>query len=279
MRALWKGAINFGLVNIPVGLYSATRHTQAIDLDLLRDSDHSRIHYKKVAEDDGEAVSNEHIVKGYEYQKGEYVVLTDEDFERVQIKSNQIVDIKEFVKLSDIDPRFFDQPYFLAPEKGGAKAYALLHSVLQKTDLVGIAKVVIRPPREHLAAVKPLDGVLVLETMHFVDELRQPAELPEIPKTTVAQKELSMAQSLVETMSDKWEPAKYHDEYREGLMEVIEQKIKSGEKKLPPAKKAGKPTKGKVIDLASLLQQSLGETAKSRKRKPSKQRVAHRKAA
>jgi len=278
MRALWKGAISFGLVNIPVGLYSAIRHTKTVDLDLLRESDHSRIRYKKVAESDGEEVPKEHIVKGYEYQKGKYVVLTDEDFARVQIKSNQIVDIKEFVKLAEIDPRFFDQPYYLAPEKGGAKAYALLRTVLEKTGLVGIAKVVIRPPREHLAAVKALDGVLTLETMHFADELRDLTELSEMPKTTVAPKELAMAESLLETMTDKWGPTKYHDEYRKNLMKVIEQKVKTGEKKLPAVKSA-QPTKGKVIDLVSLLQQSLGETTKAQKRKRSKQHVAHRKAA
>src|SRR5512138_200717 len=173
MRPLWKGSISFGLVNIPVGLYSAINRQKTIDLDLLRDSDHSRIRYKKVAEADGEEVPLEHIVKGYEYEKGSYVVLKPEDFQRVQIKTNQTVDIKEFVNLADIQPRFFDQPYFLAPEKNGAKAYVLLKTALEKTGLAGIAKVVIRPPREHLALLKPLDGVLMLETLHFADELRE----------------------------------------------------------------------------------------------------------
>src|SRR5687768_4638468 len=167
MRPLWKGAITFGLVNIPVALYSATQSKQRVDLDMLRDSDHSRIRYKRICESDGKEVPWEHIVKGYEYEKGEYVVLTKEDFERVQIKSSQMVDIREFVDVSDIDPRFFDEPYFLAPEKAGAKAYALLREALERSGKVGIAKVVIRPPREHLAAVRPLKDVLALELMHF----------------------------------------------------------------------------------------------------------------
>ncbi len=168
MRPLWKGSISFGLVNIPVGLYSAINRQEAIDLDLLRDSDHSRIRYRKVAEADGQEVPLEHIVKGYEYEKGSYVVLKPQDFERVEIKSSQMVDIKEFVKLDDIDPRFFNQPYFLAPEKNGTKAYVLLKTALEKTGLAGVAKVVIRPPREHLALLKPVDGILLLEPhWHF----------------------------------------------------------------------------------------------------------------
>jgi DNA end-binding protein Ku len=172
MRPLWKGAISFGLVNIPVALYSATQSKQRVDLDMLRDSDRSRIRYKRVAEADGKEVPWEHIVKGYEYDKGEYVVLEPEDFKRVQLKSNQLVDIKEFVDLDDIDSRFFDEPYFLVPEKSGAKAYQLLHDALTQSGKVGVAKVVIRPPREHLAAVRPVDGVLMLELLHF-PKLRQ----------------------------------------------------------------------------------------------------------
>ena len=174
MRPLWKGAISFGLVNIPVALYSATQSTNKVDLDMLRDSDHSRIRYKRVAETDGKEVPWEHIVKGYEYEKGEYVVLEPEDFKRVQLKSNQMVEIKEFVDLDEIDSRFFDEPYFLVPEKNGAKAYSLLHDALVQSGKVGIAKVVIRPPHEHLAAVRPADDVLMLELLHFPEELRSP---------------------------------------------------------------------------------------------------------
>ncbi len=278
MRPLWTGSISFGLVNIPVGLYSATNSRQTIDLDLLRDSDHSRIRYKKVAEADGHEVPREHIVKGYEYEKGQYVVLTDDDFKRVQLPSNQTVDIKEFVNMSEIEPRFFNSPYFLAPIKGGAKAFALLKAVLEQTGLAGIAKVVIRPPREHLAMLKPLNGILVLETLHFVDELRDPAEL-QPPHTDIGKKELDMALALVQTMTDKWQPEKFHDEYRESLMKLIEQKVQSGSKALPEPKAKGKPA-GQIIDLVSLLQESIGKTGKAPKktarRKPQK---LHKKAA
>jgi DNA end-binding protein Ku len=265
MRTLWKGAISFGLVNIPVGLYPATKSERRIEFDLLRDTDHSRIRYKKIAETDGKEVPREHIVKGYEYEKGKYVILKDEDFQRVQLKSTQTVDIREFVDLADIEPRFFNQPYFLAPEKGGVKAYGILHDALRQTGKAGIAKVIIRPPREHLAVVKPLDGILVLETMYFADELRDPSEL-NVPKAPAGQKESKMAIALVEGMSGKWQPEKYHDEYREALMEVIRQKIKAGGKELPRQKKAERP--GKIIDLVSILQESIAQSAK---RQPAKQ--------
>src|SRR5262245_41699671 len=170
MRAIWKGAISFGLVNIPVGLYPATRAGNELKFRLLRTSDLSPIKYKRVAETDSKEVAWEDIVKGFEHQKGEFVVLEEEDFKRVQITSNQTVDIREFVDLDQIDPMFFDQPYFLAPEKGGANAYGILREALKRTEKVGIAKVVIKT-REHLAAVKPLGDALVLELMHFSDEV------------------------------------------------------------------------------------------------------------
>jgi DNA end-binding protein Ku len=273
MHALWKGTISFGLVNIPVGLFSATRRKATVDLDLLRDSDLSRIRYRKVAEADGQEVPKEHIVKGYEYEKGSYVVVSEEDFRRVEVKSTQTVDIQEFVNLGDIDPRFFDEPYFLAPEKPGAKAYVLLRTALEQTGLAGISKVVIRPPREHLAAVKPLAGVLVLETMHFADELRDPKEV-EVPQTSLGEKELAMAVSLVKSMTSEWKPGKYHDEYRESLMKVIEQKVHAGPTRLPTPKR-GHPPHGKVIDLAELLQRSLSQKTRA---KPSR-KTARRKAA
>src|SRR5258705_2362202 len=197
MRAIWKGSISFGLVNIPVGLYSATVPGKEIKFHLLRTSDDSPIKYKRIAEKDGKEVAWEDIVKGYEYEKGEFVVLDEEDFKRVQITSNQTVDIKEFVDLDQIDPMFFDQPYFLAPEKGGAKAYVILREALKKSGKVGIAKVVIKT-REHLAAVKPLENALVLELMHFADELADPDELKLPPAKDVGQKELTMAQTLID---------------------------------------------------------------------------------
>jgi DNA end-binding protein Ku len=269
MRAIWKGSISFGLVNIPVGLYSATRPANEIKFRMLRDSDQSTVKYKRVAEADEKEVPWEHIVKGFEYEKGSFVVLNDKDFERVNIKSNQTVDIKEFVDLDEIDPMFFDQPYFLAPEKGGDKAYGLLRDALKRSNKVGVAKVVIRT-REHVAAVKPLGDALVLELMHFAEELADPKGLP-LPSAEPGKKELAMAESLIETMSDKWDPKKYTDEYREALMGVIQEKIAAGGKELPaPKARSSKPTN--VVDLVAVLQKSLAENKKSggRASKPAK---------
>ena len=270
MRAIWKGAISFGLVNIPVGLYSATRSANEIKFKLLRASDLSPIKYKRVAEEDGKEVPWEQIVKGYEYEKGEYVVVGEEDFKRVEITSNQTVDIKEFVELDKIDPMFFDQPYFLGPEKGGAKAYVILREALKRSNKVGIAKVVIKT-REHLAAVKPLGEALVLELMHFAGELADPGELNLPPAKGIGQKELTMAESLIDSMSGDWQPENYKDEYREALMRVIEEKIKSGGK--APARTPAHAKSTKVVDLVSVLQESLKQ-AQAGKKKTAKQRKA-----
>ena len=280
-RAIWKGSISFGLVNIPVGLYSATRPGNDIKLRMLRDKDQSPIKYKRVAEADEKEVPWENIVKGYEYEKGEFVVLTPKDLDKVNVASNQTVDIREFVELSDIDPMFFDQPYFLAPEKGGDKAYSLLREALEKSGKVGIAKVVIKT-REHLAAVKPLGKALVLELMHFPDELADPNEL-NLPAVAVGKKEMAMAEQLINSMSEKWRAEKWKDEYREALMQLIEEKAAAPGQKVPAPKSAGrKPTN--VVDLASVLQESLNAQAKgggkTKKPKASKSSAhAHRKAA
>src|ERR1041385_521461 len=173
MRAIWKGAVSFSLVNIPIALYPATGPEDR-KFRRLRDKDLSPIDYKRVAAADGEEVPWEHIVKGYEYEKGKFIVLKDEDFRRVDVEATQTVDIIDFVELEEIDPMFFDKPYYLEPQKGGAKAYALLRESLRKTSKVGIAKVVIKT-RQHLAAVKPYGNILVLELMHFAEELIKPA--------------------------------------------------------------------------------------------------------
>ena len=258
MRAIWKGSISFGLVNIPVGLYSATRSTAGVKFRMLRGSDLSPVKYKRVAETDGKEVAWEDIVKGYEYEKGEFVVMKEEDFEKVNLKSNQTVDIQEFVDLDQIDPMFFDEPYFLAPEKGGDKAYTLLRDALKNSKKVGIAKVVLKT-REYLAAVKPHGNALVMELMHFAEELADPADFKLPGKVEVGKKELAMAQSLIEGMSGKWEPEKYQDEYQAALKDLLEEKVKSGGKALP-ARKAKSSNGTKVVDLLSVLQESLSQT-------------------
>src|SRR5438105_7056851 len=191
MRAIWKGSISFSLVNVPISLYPATRREE-LNFRMLRKSDLSPINYKRVAEADGKEVPWEEIVKGYEYEKGKFVILKEEDFSRVDIEATQTVDIIDFVELDEIDPMFFDKPYYLEPQKAGAKAYVLLREALKKSGKVGIAKVVIKT-RQHLAAVKPMNNALVLELMHFADELLKP-DLLQIPDSANnGTRELSMA--------------------------------------------------------------------------------------
>jgi len=261
-RAIWKGSISFGLVNIPIALYPATRREE-FKFRLLRKSDLSPVNYKPVAEKDGKEVPWDQIVKGYEYEKGKYVVLKDEDFQRVDLEATQTVDIQDFVDQEEIDPMFFYKPYYLEPQKGGDKAYALLREALKDKHKVGIAKVVIKT-RQYLAGVKPENGALLLELMHFTDELADPEKL-HVPKTKeVGKREMNMARSLIDSMSTKWNPRKYKDDYREALMEVIEEKVEAGGKEIEEKpKKAPKPTK--VIDLVSVLQKSLEETGAKRK--------------
>jgi DNA end-binding protein Ku len=271
-RAIWKGSISFGLVNIPIALYPATRREE-LKFRLLRKSDLSPVNYKRVAEKDGEEVAWDQIVKGYEYQKGKYVVLKDEDFERVDLEATQTVDIQDFVDQEEIDPMFFYKPYYLEPQKGGDKAYALLRDALKDRGKVGIAKVVIKT-RQYLAGVKPEDGALVLELMHFADELTDPGKLHVPKKTEVGKREMNMAKSLIDSMSSKWNPEKYKDDYREALMEVIEEKVEAGGKEIEEKpKKAPKPTK--VIDLVSVLQKSLEQTG-AKKRAPAKSGKKHK---
>ncbi|HVD94553.1 MAG TPA: Ku protein [Candidatus Limnocylindria bacterium] len=261
-RAIWKGSISFGLVNIPIAVYPATRREE-FKFRLLRKSDLSPVNYKRVAEKDGREVPWDQIVKGYEYEKGKYVVLKDEDFQRVDVEATQTVDIQDFVELDEIDPIFFYKPYYLEPQKGGDKAYALLRDALKDSKKVGVAKVVIKT-REYLAGVKPEDGALVLELMHFADELADTSKLHIPKKVEVGKREMTMAKSLIDSMSSKWNPEKYKDDYREALMGVIEEKVEAGGKEIEEKpRKAPKPTK--VIDLVSVLQKSLEETGEKRK--------------
>lgn len=282
MRAIWKGSISFGLVNIPIALYPATRKEE-LKFRMLRKSDLSPINYKRVAEKDGKEVAWEEIVKGYEYEKGKYVILKDEDFQRVDLEATQTVDIQDFVDLDEIDPMFFYKPYYLEPQKGGDKAYVLLRDSLKNSNKVGIAKVVIKT-RQYLAGVKPEDGVLVLELMHFADELADAEKLHVPKKMEAGKREMDMAKALIGSMSAKWDPEKYHDDYREAVMKVIEEKVEHGGEDLEEKpKKAPKPTK--VIDLVEVLQQSLQHAGAAKhgsgktKKRAGKQTHRHKKAA
>src|SRR5216110_2059386 len=199
MRAIWKGSISFSLINIPIALYPATRREE-LKFRLLRATDLSPVNYKRVAEVDGKEVPWDQIVKGYEYEKGKFVVLKDEDFQRVDIEATQTVDFQDFVDVDEIDPMFFYKPYYLEPQKGGDKAYALLRDALKDTNKVGIAKVVIKT-RQYLAGVKPEDGALLLELMHFAEELSDTSKLNIPKKVEVGKRELNMATALIDSMS------------------------------------------------------------------------------
>src|SRR4030095_3269236 len=262
MRAIWKGAISFGLVNIPIALYPATR-SEELRFRLLRASDLSPVNYKRVAEADGKEVPWGEIVKGYEYEKGKFVVLKDEDFQRVDVEATQTVDITDFVELEDVNPIFFHKPYYMEPEKGGDKDYVLLREALQESEKIAIAKVVIKT-RQHLAAVKPQERGLMLELMHFADELIDVDEFKVPTAAAVGKKELEMAKALVGSMSADWEPEKYVDEYKTALEKLIEEKVEHGDK--APEKPAHRPKATKVIDLVSVLQQSLAQSAEKKPR-------------
>lgn len=267
MASIWKGSISFGLVSIPVALHPATKREE-LSFRLLRASDLSPVNYKRVAETDGKEVPWEQIVKGYEYEKGKFVVLKEEDFKRVDIEATQTIDIMDFVDLAEINPIFFSKPYFLEPQKGGAGAYALLREVLAKTNKGGIAKVVIRT-RQHLAAVKANGGALVLELMHFADELVDQRKLKIAAGKAPGAREIKMAMTLVENMTQPWDATRYTDEYASALMKVIEEKVERGGKDLPAPPKTHKRA-SKVIDLVAVLQESLNKTAQGGHSSPSK---------
>ena len=276
MRAIWKGSISFGLVNIPIALYPATRREE-LKFRLLRAKDHSPVNYKRVAEKDGKEVPWGEIVKGYEYEKGKFVVLNEKDFQRVDLEATQTVDIQDFVDLDEIDPMYFYKPYYLEPQKGGDKAYVLLREALADGKKVGIAKVVIKT-RQYLAGVKALKHALVLELMHFAEELGDAEKLKVPKKLEVGKREKDMAEALVKSMSSKWDPEKYHDDYREALMEVIEEKVESGGKEIEEKPKEKKPST-KVIDLVAVLQESLAQAKGGKKKSAAKKTKAHTKAA
>jgi DNA end-binding protein Ku len=277
MRAIWKGNISFGLVNIPIALYPATRKEE-LKFRLLRAKDLSPVNYKRVAEKDGREVPWGDIVKGYEYEKGKFVVLNEKDFQRVDLEATQTVDIKDFVDLDEIDPMYFYKPYYLEPQKGGDKAYVLLREALADGKKVGIAKVVIKT-RQYLAGVKALKEVLVLELMHFAEELADAEKLHVPKKTEVGKREKEMAEALVKSMTSKWDPEKYKDDYREALMEVIEEKVESGGKEIEEKPKEKKPST-KVIDLVAVLQESLKAQGSGKKKKSApKKAKQHKKAA
>jgi DNA end-binding protein Ku len=247
---MWKGAISFGLVTIPVSVYPATEE-KSLKFNQLHDDDMGRIRYKRVCEIDGEEVSYEHIVKGYEIEKDRYVVLTDEDFDAVPVESSRTIDIQQFVDLEEIDPILYKKSYYLVPEETGAKAYALLRRALAEEGKVGIAKVSFRD-KEHLSALRFDGDVFVLETMFWPDEIRA-AEFDTVHEDgKIRDQEIEMAKALIDNLSEPWNPEAYRDEYREALIDVVEKKAAGEEIEAAP-----EAAPARVVDLMEALKASV----------------------
>jgi DNA end-binding protein Ku len=255
-RTMWRGAISFGLVSIPIKVFPATEE-KTLRFNQLHDKDGGRIKYQRVCAVCGEEVSFDHIVKGYEYEKDHYVTLEDEDFDAVPVTSSRAIDIQQFVDLAEIDPVYYKKAYYLVPEETGIKAYTLLREAMSGDGKVGIAKVSFRD-KEHLAALRFKDEAFVLETMYWPDEIRA-AEFEELSKDVkVRPQEIQMAQTLIENLTDEWDPEQFHDEYREALLGIVEKKVAGEEITVQPE---AEPTK--VVDLMEALKASV-EAAKKK---------------
>lgn len=254
MRPLWTGALSFGLVNIPVRLHSAVQAKARVSFRLLHKTDLSPIRYERVCEKEGDAVDWDEIVKGYEYTKGKFVALSDNDFKSAAIESSKAIEILDFVKADEIDPRYFETPYYLSPAKGGEKAYALLREAIKRSGVVGIGKITMRTNTLHLAGIKTVGDAIVLEIMRFANELVDVGDL-ELPSNSgLRPQELQMAEQLIENLSGEFDPSKYVDDYRANLMKIIRAKMKG--KKIETVKPAEREST-EVIDLMARLQESL----------------------
>ncbi len=259
-RALWKGAISFGLVNIPIELHTAVRDNRP-RFRMLHASDKSPIKFQRVCARDGTPVAWEDLVKGYEYEKGRFVVLTKEDFQAAALEKSRTVDILDFVKTEEIDERFFETPYYMLPAKGGERAYALLREAIRASDRIGIAKIILRET-QHLAALQVIGSALVLTMMRFADELADISTFSFPAAGGVRPQELEMAKALVESLAAEWDPGKYTDDYRENLMKVIRAKLKG---RAPTLHMREEPQSAEVVDLMERLRRSL-EGAGGKKR-------------
>ena len=260
-RAMWKGAISFGLVTIPVSVYPATEE-KTLRFNQLHDEDGGRIRMKRTCSVDGEEVGYEHIVKGYEHEKDRYVILTDEDFDAIPVESSRAIDIQQFVQLDEIDPMQYKKSYYLVPEETGAKAYALLREALNRSGKVGIAKVSFRD-KEHLAALRFRDDAFVLETMYWPDEIRE-ADFGGVDVSAkIRPNELEMAQTLIENLTADWDPGEFKDEYREAMLRIVEAKINGEEIEIVEPE----PT-AKVVDLMEALKASVAAAKKEPKVEP-----------
>ncbi len=259
-RAIWKGSISFGLVNIPVELHTAIRDNRP-RFHLLHAKDRSPIKYQRVCQREGKEVEWNDVVKGYEFEKGRFVILTKEDFEAAALEKSRTIDIVDFVKSEEIDDRYFETSYYLVPPKSGERAYALLREALRESGRVGVAKMILRED-QHLAAISVHESALVLTMMRFADEVVAVSEFDLPDAKHVRDKELDMAKTLVANLADKWSPDKYTDEYRNNVMRIIDAKIKGREAELEAP---SEPMPGKVVDLMERLRKSLGQVPANRR--------------
>lgn len=263
-RSIWSGVISFGLVSVPVRMTTATE-SKELKFHFLDRRDLEPIGYDKVNKTTGESVAADDIVRGFEVDKGRFVELTDEDIDRLDVELTHSIDICDFVSLDEIDPLFFRKGYYLLPQEGGEKPYRLLARALEETGRVAIAKVVIRN-KQHLAAVRAVDDLLVLETMYYADEVRKPEELP---KSQVRAPEVEMAKTLIENLAADWDPEKYHDRYRSELLDLLEKKAKGKPLPEPQAEEGGE-----VVDLMEALRQSVAATKKKKAAPKAKRKLA-----
>ena len=257
---MWKGSLAFGLVNIPVELHTAVRDSRP-HFRMLHADDKSPIRFERVCAREGKPVAWDDLVKGYEYEKGRFVVLTKDDFKAAALEKNRTVDIRNFVKGEEIDDRFFESSYFLTPQKGGERAYALLREAIKETGLVGIATIVLREA-QHLAALEVKGRAMVLTMMRYAEELVDTGEYHFPSSSDIRKPELQMARTLVEQLADKWDPTQYTDEYRANLMKIIKAKMKG---KTVTLHETEEPRSAEVVDLMERLRQSLQGTGRTRK--------------
>ena len=260
-RAIWSGAVSFGLVAVPVKLYPATEQKD-IQFHQFKEGTRQRIRYKRVSEETGREVDYQDIVKGYEVEKGKFVIVTPEELEGVAPEKSRTIEIEDFVPLDEIDPIYYEKTYYLAPEDeaGAKKAYALLLEAMNKEGQVAIGRFVMRT-KEYLAAIRPMDGILTLETMFFPDEIRDSSEVDNVPvRAKAGERELKMARQLIGSLATSWDPKRYHDEYRERVLKLIRDKAKGKEVVLPEA-----PERSKVADLMEALRQSIEATKKGQR--------------
>ena len=265
-RAIWSGAISFGLVNVPIKLFTATSQKD-VRFHQLHDKDGARIQQKRVCSKDGEEVPLEHIVKGYEVSRDRYVLITPDELDALDPKASRTVDIQEFVDLDEIDPVYFDSTYYLVPDKGAAKAYALLLEAMRQSKKVAIARVVLRQ-KQHLVALRPLNNALSMETMLYADEVVGTDSLEGLPEDVeVTDRELKMAQQLIESLADDFKPERYRDDYRERVLDMIERKAE-GQEIVAAEEEEDEPP---VVDLMAALEASLAAAKTRREAEPAEE--------